>query len=153
MVDRRLAGRLVVQLLRFDVSPRHLLMSLYHLLTIGYCRWEEYHTGTLYLSAFSGPVEGILLICVIYLVTAIHPSGPAFWDTPIVNLIPGDYGVQLAQAVDKVLAGYGVRYKLQYLGVNVAFMLFGAFGTVGNIVNRSVFSLPMTFTICSRTGS
>lgn len=132
MVDRRFPTGLAVQLLRIDVSHYHVIAA--H--STDPDRWEEFHTGTLYLSAFSGPVEGILLICVIYLVTAIHPAGPSFWDTPIVNVIPGDYGVQLAQAVDKVLAGYGVRYKLEYLGVNVAFMIFGAFGTIGNIVNR-----------------
>jgi ethanolaminephosphotransferase len=90
----------------------------------------------LYLSAFSGPVEGILLIVVIYLITALHPSGPAFWDTPIVSLIPGNYGVELAQTIDKALSAYGIRYKLEYLGVNVAFMIFGALGTIGNIINR-----------------
>lgn len=31
--------------------------------------WEEYHTGQLYLGYFSGPVEGILMIVVIFLVT------------------------------------------------------------------------------------
>lgn len=137
VVDCGFPSGLALQLLRFNVS--HLQQS-YHsgspVSTAEQTRWEEYHTGTLYLSAFSGPVEGILLICVIYLVTAIHPSGPSFWDTPIVSLVPGNYGVQAAQAVDKILCGYGVRYKLEYLGVNVAFMIFGAFGTVGNIVNR-----------------
>lgn len=57
--------------------------------------WEEYHTGvsgephghhihndamlililpaqTLYLSAFSGPVEGILMVCVIYFITGYY---------------------------------------------------------------------------------
>ncbi|SHO77058.1 Similar to S.cerevisiae protein CPT1 (Cholinephosphotransferase) [Malassezia sympodialis ATCC 42132] len=29
--------------------------------------WEEYHTHTLFLSSFSGPVEGIVLICALYL--------------------------------------------------------------------------------------
>ena len=31
--------------------------------------WEEFNTGTLYLSEFSGPVEGILLICGVYAIT------------------------------------------------------------------------------------
>lgn len=31
--------------------------------------WEEFHTGTLYLSEFSGPVEGILLIIAMFTVT------------------------------------------------------------------------------------
>lgn len=103
--------------------------------TDGYS-WEEFHTGTLYLSAFSGPVEGILLICAIYIITAIHPAGPQFWDTPIVNLVPGDYGLQFAYAFDKVLNGMGFRWKLEHLGINVAFMMFGGLGTIGNIVNR-----------------
>lgn len=31
--------------------------------------WEEYHTGTLYLSVFSGPVEGIIIIVILYIIT------------------------------------------------------------------------------------
>ncbi|KAG0274834.1 hypothetical protein BGZ95_009422 [Linnemannia exigua] len=37
--------------------------------------WEEYHTGTLYLSAFSGPVEGILMIVILYLITGFFGTG------------------------------------------------------------------------------
>lgn len=96
--------------------------------------WEEFHTGTLYLSAFSGPVEGILLICAIYFITAF--TGPQFWDSPVVSFIPGGYGYQLAYAFDKVANGVGFRWKLEHLGVNVAFMMFGGLGTIGNIVNR-----------------
>ncbi|KAG0323834.1 hypothetical protein BGZ99_002451 [Dissophora globulifera] len=39
--------------------------------------WEEYHTGTLYLSAFSGPVEGILMIVILFFITGI--VGPQIW--------------------------------------------------------------------------
>lgn len=34
--------------------------------------WEEFHTGTLYLGVFSGPVEGIIIIIAIYIITAIY---------------------------------------------------------------------------------
>lgn len=34
--------------------------------------WEEYHTGTLYLSVFSGPVEGIIMIVFLYILTGIY---------------------------------------------------------------------------------
>lgn len=47
--------------------------------------WEEYHTGTLFLSVFSGPVEGILLICVVYVITALT-GGPAFWDRGLLDV-------------------------------------------------------------------
>lgn len=33
--------------------------------------WEEFHTGTLFLGVFSGPVEGILIIVAIYIITGI----------------------------------------------------------------------------------
>jgi len=99
-------------------------------------RWEEFHTGTLYLSAFSGPVEGILMICVIYLINALHPQGIAFWDTPVSQLIPGEIVSSAAGWADDILGLKG-SMSLAGLPVNVAFMLVGAFGTVGNIFNRS----------------
>ena len=34
--------------------------------------WEEYHTGVLFLAYFNGPVEGILVVTLIYFVTAIY---------------------------------------------------------------------------------
>ncbi|WWC87383.1 uncharacterized protein L201_002272 [Kwoniella dendrophila CBS 6074] len=97
--------------------------------------WEEYHTGTLYLSAFSGPVEGILMICVIYLITAFHPLGPGFWSTPIltplIKAFPQSLDLLLQINETLGLKGY---WKLERLPCNVAFMTFGALGTVGNIV-------------------
>jgi ethanolaminephosphotransferase len=104
-------------------SPTHLV------------RWEEYHTGTLYLSAFSGPVEGILMICCIYLVTALHPLGPAFWAQPLVSLFPGHLVSDLAGQFDAALGLGGGKKGLATLECNTAFMLFGAVGTVANIVN------------------
>lgn len=47
--------------------------------------WEEYHTHTLFLSEFSGPVEGILGICFAFILTAI--MGPdLLWHTNIFNI-------------------------------------------------------------------
>ncbi|KAK8846556.1 hypothetical protein IAR55_005642 [Kwoniella newhampshirensis] len=98
--------------------------------------WEEYHTGTLYLSAFSGPVEGILMICGIYLITAFHPAGPAFWSkpvlTPILKAFPDALG--LLEKVDKAFGLRG-QLRLEAIPANVAFMAIGALGTVGNIAN------------------
>ncbi|KAK4686321.1 hypothetical protein P7C73_g3815, partial [Tremellales sp. Uapishka_1] len=97
-------------------------------------RWEEYNTGTLYLSAFSGPVEGILLICGIYLITAFHPSGSAFWATPVAQLFPGDFAVEIARKADEAFNLKG-SWSLESLPVNVGFMAFAGLGTIGNIVN------------------
>ena len=75
------------------------------------------------------------MICVIYLITAIHPMGQGFWQQPLVQVIPGDIAVTLASKVDSVF-GLKESVQLARLPINVAFMIFGALGTVGNIVNR-----------------
>lgn len=49
--------------------------------------WEEYHTGTLYLGRVSGPVEGVLLMCIIYAITAF--KGGSFWQTPLQDFMGG----------------------------------------------------------------
>lgn len=46
--------------------------------------WEEYHTHTLYLSEFSGPVEGVLMVCAVYIVTGIF--GPGIWDKTLFSV-------------------------------------------------------------------
>lgn len=40
--------------------------------------WEEYHTHTLTLGIISGPVEGILVLCVVYALTGFLGGG-SFW--------------------------------------------------------------------------
>ncbi|KAJ3368420.1 hypothetical protein GGF31_006381 [Allomyces arbusculus] len=48
--------------------------------------WEEYHTGVLALSYFSGPVEGILGVVAMFLATGLY--GPRFWHqaTPLLAI-------------------------------------------------------------------
>lgn len=46
--------------------------------------WEEFHTHTLFLSAFSGPVEGILLTCTIYTASALL-GGPVACNQGVLN--------------------------------------------------------------------
>ncbi|KAF8899396.1 Choline/ethanolaminephosphotransferase [Infundibulicybe gibba] len=79
--------------------------------------WEEYHTGQLYLGVCSGPVEGIIMIIMIYMITGI--CGPTFWDKGILTVTRLDH-VPLVN-------------KLPNIGLNEAFMVFGAFGLAFNI--------------------
>jgi hypothetical protein len=46
------------------VSLHRLALGNFYLTT-----WEEYHTGVLYLGYFSGPVEGILAIVLLFMIT------------------------------------------------------------------------------------
>lgn len=75
------------------------------------------------------------MICVIYLITAIHPQGVHFWNTPLAQLVPGDIALQAALWLDNSLGLKG-NISLAGLPVNVAFMLFGGVGTMANIINR-----------------
>lgn len=56
--------------------------------------WEEYHTHTLYLSEFSGPVEGILILCALYVFTGL--KGPHFWTTPLFDVDLSSLGFGLS---------------------------------------------------------
>ncbi|TKY85012.1 hypothetical protein EX895_006092 [Sporisorium graminicola] len=83
--------------------------------------WEEYHTGTLFLSAFSGPVEGILMIVFIYALTGFV-GGPLFWDRGILNVL----GLSKFDFVQSHLARFN-------LPLNDAFLTFALLGLLSNI--------------------
>lgn len=55
------------------------VMTLFaSLLTFYVQTWDEYHTHTLTLGLVSGPVEGILTLCIIYALTG-YLGGGSFW--------------------------------------------------------------------------
>jgi len=81
--------------------------------------WEEYHTGQLYLGVFSGPIEGILMIICIYLVTGV--CGPTFWDSGILTITHLDHIPAISRIVPNI-------------GLNVAFMVFAGFSLAFNII-------------------
>ncbi|EDK46934.1 ethanolaminephosphotransferase [Lodderomyces elongisporus NRRL YB-4239] len=73
--------------------------------------WEEYHTHKLFLSKFSGPVEGILMICTVYILTGVF--GPDIWNIELfeLNLTSLGYGIyQLDSSLIYVVLGLGSLY-------------------------------------------
>jgi ethanolaminephosphotransferase len=55
------------------------VMTLFaSLLTFYVQTWDEYHTHTLTLGLVSGPVEGILTLCIVYFITGVKGGG-SFW--------------------------------------------------------------------------
>lgn len=56
------------------------------LLTFYVQTWEEYHTHTLYLGIVSGPVEGILTLCIVYLITFLKGGG-SFWQQSMMKSV------------------------------------------------------------------
>lgn len=99
--------------------------------------WEEHHTGVLYLGPFSGPIEGILMIVFIYVISGIFGEcsvcrilllahgriGPSFWDQRFLTFTHLDHIPQVAEIVPDI-------------GLNEAFMVFAAFSLAFNIVSR-----------------
>lgn len=60
--------------------------SLSATLTFYIQTWDEYYTQTLILGVVSGPVEGILTLCIVYAVTAIKGGG-SFWQQSLLQTI------------------------------------------------------------------
>ncbi|CAL1694727.1 unnamed protein product [Somion occarium] len=85
--------------------------------------WEEYHTGQLYLAVFSGPVEGILLIVGLYVVSGI--LGPTFWDTPALTFT----GLEKIPFITKYVPNKGL---------NEFIMAFGAVVLAFNIITSYI---------------
>ncbi|KAJ3210328.1 hypothetical protein HDU67_005405 [Dinochytrium kinnereticum] len=81
--------------------------------------WEEYHTGVLYLSYCSGPVEGLLSVCFVFIVTAIY--GNQVWNNLIGDLVSADV---------KAMLGWVAEMQ-----INHAFIYFAAVVVVFNIVS------------------
>ncbi|CAA7265644.1 unnamed protein product [Cyclocybe aegerita] len=81
--------------------------------------WEEYHTGQLFLGYFSGPVEGIIMIVTIYMISGYY--GPQFWEQGIWSFTH--------------LKHLPLMSKLPDLPLNESFMVFGAFGLGFNILH------------------
>lgn len=64
--------------------------------------WEEFHTHKLFLSEFSGPVEGILMVIGIFITTGIF--GPGIWKINLTHVdlssigLGSEFGVTLTLA-------------------------------------------------------
>ncbi|KAH9017812.1 Choline/ethanolaminephosphotransferase [Lactarius pseudohatsudake] len=94
--------------------------------------WEEYHTGQIYLSVFSGPVEGILIIVSIFMITGFY--GPSFWDQKILTFTRLENVEWIASRVPN-------------LAINTSFMIFAGVGLGFNIVTSRYyiyFPFPMS---------
>lgn len=48
--------------------------------------WDEYHTKTLTLGYVSGPVEGILTLCIVYAITG-YMGGASYWQQSMLGAL------------------------------------------------------------------
>jgi ethanolaminephosphotransferase len=83
--------------------------------------WDEFYTQVLTLGVISGPVEGVLTLCLVYAFTA-YQGGGSFWHQPMLET----FGVAKPSFLsDRV---YGMPFTQCYL-VYGAFVLFFATGS------------------------
>lgn len=83
--------------------------------------WEEYHTGILFLGHFSGPVEGVLMLCGVHLISGFF--GPAIWVLRVSELFPSN------------IYNYNDFTKIfGALQLNHVLIVFGAVVTFSNII-------------------
>lgn len=87
--------------------------------------WDEYYTHVLTLGIVSGPVEGILTLCAVFMFTA-YMGGGSFWHRPMLETIGVSQFSFLPDAV------YQLPFTSWYM-IYGALMLF--FATGSSIVN------------------
>ena len=84
--------------------------------------WDEYYTQTLTLGIISGPVEGILTLCIVYAITAIKGGG-SFWQQSMLQT----FGVPENDFIPEYF------YKLPF---NEWYMVYGGIVLVFNTLQR-----------------
>jgi phosphatidylglycerophosphate synthase len=94
------------------------------LLTFYVQTWDEYHTHTLTLGVISGPVEGIVTLCIIYAFTA-YLGGGSFWQRSMLQTL----GLKQYDFIPSVV------YNLAW---NDWYMVYGSAVLVFNTVLRYV---------------
>jgi ethanolaminephosphotransferase len=91
--------------------------------------WDEYYTQTLTLGIVSGPVEGILTLCIVYAITAVKGGG-SYWQQSMLRT----FGVPKQEWMPDYF------YNLAF---NEWYMVYGGIVLVLNTVQRYRLSLRM----------
>lgn len=106
--------------MKFGQGWKTMLVLFGSLLTFYVQTWDEYHTKTLTLGFISGPVEGILTLCVVYAITAVKGGG-WYWQQPMLETLGMPRFSWLPQSAYE--ADFGDFYVL-YGGLVLAFNVF-----------------------------
>ncbi|KAI7551644.1 sn-1,2-diacylglycerol cholinephosphotransferase-like protein [Hortaea werneckii] len=110
--------------MKFGQGWKTVLVLFACMLTFYVQTWDEYHTKTLTLGLVSGPVEGILTLSIVYMVTA-YMGGGSHWQQPMLH----------ALGVPK----YDFLPELAYqMDFGEFFMFYGGFVLAFNTVESSL---------------
>ncbi|KAI9364966.1 CDP-alcohol phosphatidyltransferase, partial [Zopfochytrium polystomum] len=90
--------------------------------------WEEYHTGTLFLSVLSGPIEGLFATIAFFLIR--YAYGPDVFTMSLRKGFP-DWAVQYVGGRDAVP---DVPFFVIMFGIGIIVVIFNAIGSTYNVV-------------------
>ena len=89
--------------------------------------WDEYFTQTLTLGIISGPVEGILTLCIVYIITAIKGGG-SFWH----NSLLATLGIPQLPWVSDTM--YNLPFTHWWIIYGGVVLLFGTASSIAHVV-------------------
>eukprot|EP00438_Fugacium_kawagutii_P006240 Skav208389 [mRNA] locus=scaffold3508:218260:225878:+ [translate_table: standard] len=72
-----------------------------------FATWEEHFTGSLYLGPFNGPTDGVLIVCISYVITALASDPTDLWNAQFA------FGMSRAEAM---IAFYAICVLFTVLG-------------------------------------
>ena len=110
--------------MKMGMGWRTVMVLFASLLTFYVQTWDEYHTKTLTLGFISGPVEGILTLCIVFAITAVKGGG-WYWQQPMLQTL----GVPRVKWLPKM------AYEADFADF---YMLYGGLVLVFNTIERYV---------------
>ncbi|KAK5114209.1 hypothetical protein LTR85_010274 [Meristemomyces frigidus] len=113
--------------MNFGQGWRTILVLFASLLTFYVQTWDEYHTKTLTLGLVSGPVEGILTLCIVYAITAVKGGG-SYWQQPMLQAL----GLPHYSFVPEAL--YQMDFGDFYMAYGGLVLVFNTFESATNVM-------------------
>ncbi|KAI1432432.1 Choline/ethanolaminephosphotransferase [Xylaria sp. CBS 124048] len=89
--------------------------------------WEEYHTKTLTLGIINGPVEGILVLVFVYILTGLK-GGASFWQQPMLATV----GIPESLGIPDFI--YGLSFTQWYMVQGTFFMVYNTVDSARNVI-------------------
>lgn len=113
--------------MNFGQGWRTIAVLFATMLTFYVQTWDEFHTKTLTLGLVSGPVEGILTLCIVYAITAVNGGG-SYWQQPMLPAL----GVPMPDWLPK--AAYTADFGDFYMLYGGLVLVFNTVSSAQNVV-------------------
>jgi ethanolaminephosphotransferase len=103
------------------------------LLTFYVQTWDEYHTKTLTLGIVNGPVEGILTVVVVYLLTGFF-GGASFWNQGMLATVGVPQTLALGSSVTIPDCVYNLSFTEWYMVQGTVVLVYNTVESARNVI-------------------